>query len=352
MKIKIKSVLLAIILAVVSNLINAQDEPQKDPQSQEQIVPPVNTENAGENKNTEAAVEQTIVPEIAENKEQNNTVQEDKKAEPAPIIEEDLKEQKVLDNPTSDAPEKSLEDNAANNSNQGDLMTAVEQKNETEKPVVIKSIEDTLLFRFIQDFAFLEAAAKSIKVSETIEGSEITIIKTNEALSYLANVNELPFSDLNKKLCAKLINLAEKEALSIVVDKKGMDETNCWDSFLKTNPNLSDLFILFSDFSIKKRFCVDNTNIDFKTEIESIINSKGKLESEIDVLKSIFEATLSSYKEFLNTNSEMLQKIEQEFNNTLGAQCVKYGSRDFCTKNAKPVKLKSLRELIEYVQKS
>ncbi len=335
MKIKIKSVLLTIILAVFSNLIHAQDESPADPvASQEQEVRPTNAESPQENQNLGAPEVTKDVPK-EETVPENIANTEDKNSEAPEVKNEITSDQKPVDNPTNDTPKENLE--------------AVEGS--SEKPVAIKTIEDTLLFRFMQDFAFLEAAAKSIDRNEIVA---VNISEREQEIGFFSfnseKVKALPFADLNKKLYAKLIELAENETLPLSdLDPRAGDEQDCWTLFLRSNPNLSDLFILFTDLSIKKRFCIDN-DINFRDEIQSIVNSKDSLQSEIDVLKIVFAEVFSDYADFLNKNSEVLQKIEQFLKDTVETQCVKYKNKDFCTKNAKRTKLKSLRELMERVQ--
>lgn len=241
-KIKIKSVLLMVSLFALFNGINAQDEVQQGNNlPAEEVEQVVATENNPDNAKEQAQQNLETAENLITNYEQAE-VKEEVVANPSEAIDEERAEtQKVV---------------------------------EISK---ISSLEETILFRLMQDHAFLVAAAKTLKTS------------------YLEHVQFLAFENLNQKLFDKLIELAEKEELWIFSKKSKIqsqneklnefldsspdsDEKNCWSDFQKSYPNLSDLFALFSDSSFKIELCPQSVlrkSVDFQKKF--LLSKKSKV---------------------------------------------------------------------------
>lgn len=250
-----------------------------------------------------------------------------------------------------------------------------DEKQQTTTPAVaINSLEDTILFRLLQDYAFLEAAAKSLDNNAFFEiaqmrplpGPHSPITKGRKTywvraadltkIDYWSKkLLETPFSDLNQKVYAKLIELAERE-LSIV-DYSMQKENSCTSS-IENKPNLADAFMLFDG--------LDLLGIDFSSmscnsitqkmqSIKSIHynNDNALSTTNVELIKEIFDEVLENYRIFIEQNIEVLKKIELFANNGFriknGKQeCIAYRTKEYCITTSNSIT--SLRQMMAYIQ--
>lgn len=351
---KIKTIGLTLALAMLYNGGYAQDEAaQASVQTTESVVQtaptPEDVKVPGEveNKNeaavptdtTEIKPEEKVeaqidVPsdvakaeEVVTEGNKEVTISEEGKDEIAPDVSGEKEDKSVVTNPLMEETKEAS-------------VQTVEAKE-----IVINSLEETILFRFLQDCAFFNEASRVIFEKNTEEVGEDII---------------LPFADLSQKLYAKLIELAESEGFPHQdLDKRAQDEEAAWATFVKEKPNLSDLFSLFVDSTFKKAF--NENSINFSDEVGMIKNNTKDVLSKENLdhktLITIYADALKNYTEFVNQNKEILEKIKviadndfQIENNSQEKECINYRNKEYCSIVAtKPIK--SLRELMAYVQK-
>lgn len=328
---------------LVEGTIESKPEQNETVSAVEVKAPELVNKESKVKTDSEAEKEGDVDIVIASEKEQG-----DKKEEISAEIETDRR--------------KEDETNSADSTNPIDeaVNEPIEQAEEATE-VVINSLGETILFRFLQDFAFLEDAAKILDNGEN-KIFTVTDVDTATVLSYTSSVEaiqSLSFVTLHKKLYAKLIELAQKENFPVAdLDPRAADEKDCWAYFVKNNPNLSDLFSLFIDSTFKKDFCENNFNATKQMEVITK-NSNSILEEKLDleVLELVFIDKLKKYEEFIDKNKEILQRVESIVNNNFKIandigekKCTAYRNEEYCSIPATR-SIKSLRELMAYVQK-
>lgn len=300
-KTKIKSIGLIIAMALYSSIGFAQEEESIVPATEE-VVTNIVDENSQPTQDSEAV-----------NGNEGVADSEEKKAETVDPVVEDENE---LDRKAGGAESE-------------------------EKEIVINSLEETILFKFLQDNAFLREARKLLDDNPTPPSWVL--------------------DPLSQQLYEKLFELAENENFPVSdLDIRAADENGSWSDFVKHYPNLSDLFSLFADSNFKYKFW--NNEVHFTDEIESIKQNRNRIVNDADynleVLSLIYTDTLNNYLEFIKQNEEVFKKIKTIANNNFKIEndnqvkmCVKFRNRDYCSAPAtKPIK--SLRELMAHVLKN
>lgn len=208
--------------------------------------------------------------------------------------------------------------------------------------IVINSLEETILFQFLQDNAFLRELATILYNSSTVPAELL--------------------DPLSEQLHAKLLELAENESFPVNdLDLRAADEEDAWSDFIEHYPNLSDLFSLTADSEFKDRFWKNALHFDeeikrLKESTNTIMKDNANLSAE--VLWLIYNDTLSNYLEFIKQNEKILEKIRTIVNNNFqiesdheNKKCIKFRNRDYCSVPAtKPIE--SLRELMAHVLKN
>lgn len=234
----------------------------------------------------------------------------------------------------------------------------------------INSLENTMLFRFLADYSFLEAAAKSLdndaffKIAQTrgsngipyspiIKGQQTYWVRAAdlEKVDYWSKkLQEIPFSDLNKKVYAKLIELAERESYIV----SSMQEANSCTSSMENKPNLADAFMLFDG--------LDLLDIDFNSmscntiarKMQSIKYSNNALSTtDVELIKEVFVDVFENYESFIDKHIDVLTKIElianDDFRIKIGKpECIEYRAKKYCTTTSDSIT--SLRQMMVYVQ--
>lgn len=239
------------------------------------------------------------------------------------------------------------------------------QHQQTQTPAAaVSSLEDTILFRFLQDYGFLEAAAKSLEniaffeVAKTQHSPGLCVSTSRDGKTYFLRngdiektqywskkVQETAFSHLNKKLYAKLIELAEGE-LPLV---DSIQELNSRPLLIDNKPNLADIFMLFEGLTL-----LDIEKITQKMQsIKSSHYNNELSTTNVELIKEIFDEVLENYKIFIDQNMEVLQKIELFANNGFRIkngkpECIAYRTKEYCIITANSIT--SLRQMMAYVQ--
>lgn len=241
-----------------------------------------------------------------------------------------------------------------------------DEKQTTTPAVAINSLEDTILFRFLQDYAFLEAAAKSLEniaffeVAKTQHFPGLCVSTYRNGKAYFLRggdlektqywskrVQETPFSHLNKKLYAKLIELAEGE-LPIV---DSIQELNSRPSLIENKPNLADVFMLFEGLTLLD---IEKITQKMQSIKSSHYNNDNALSTtNVELIKEIFDEVLENYRTFIEQNMEVLKKIELFANNGFRIkngkpECIAYRTKEYCIISSNAIT--SLRQMMAYIQ--
>ncbi len=238
------------------------------------------------------------------------------------------------------------------------------QQQSTTLAVAINSLEDTILFRFLQDYAFLEAAAKSLEniaffeVAKTQHCPGLPVSTSRNGKTYFLRVGDIEktqywskkveetaFSLLNKKLYAKLIELAEGE-LPLV---DSIQELNSRPSLIDNKPNLADVFMLFEGLTL-----LDTEKITQKMQsIKSSHYNNELSTTNVELIKEIFDEVLENYIIFIDQNIEVLKKIELFANNGFRIkngkpECIAYRMKEYCITTSNSIT--SLRQMMAYIE--